>query len=41
MFKEFLNVANEEKSQYLEVNCDVPNFYNTFAKKFFRVFVRQ
>jgi len=40
LFKEFLNVASEEKFTILG-RYTVPNFYNTFAKKFFRVFVRQ
>ena len=29
----------KKNSQYLVVNCY--NFYSTFAKKFFRVFVQQ
>ena len=39
MYKEFLNVANEEKFTIL--GGKLPNVYNTFAEKFFRVLVRQ
>ena len=40
LFNEFLNVANEEKN-HNTWRKTVPNFYNTFAKKFFRLFVRR
>jgi len=40
LFKEFLNVANEEKLTILGGKL-FQTFGNTFAKKFFRVLVQQ